>query len=399
MLPDSWPRCLTRVVFVGVDFPTISGGSRYIETFGEVLAGPASPSTSSPSTRARPSPPLPYQATYPEKELFKFPVSRGLTGVRKLRSLPRYVRKHTVRATRARAAARWLQHSGTGTVIVFTHVLALAELVRLGFDPRRSRALLVGQHHSSYSTVDIDAGVGAAMEQHFPLLHGMTALSDADAALFERRLHISVRATHNPSSVAATAVETMPWGERPARLIALARFSPEKRLPLLVAPATEALADPRVAQWRLDIYGEDSGAAELRRAVAASNAADRITVYPATDSPLAELASSRINLLASEHERFGLSLLEAGCLGVPSVAFDVSPGVHDLMTTLGGALIPEGNHRAYIQAVVDLMTREDHGAQAGRRSRRGSLAYAPAAVLEEWGRALQEFARRQHPSD
>lgn len=124
----------------------------------------------------------------------------------------------------------------------------------------------------------------------------------------------------------------------------------------------------------LDIYGEDSGAAELHRAVAASNAADRITVYPATDSPLAELASSRINLLASEHEGFGLSLLEAGCLGVPSVAFDVSPGVHDLMTTLGGGLIPEGNHRAYIQAVVDLMTREDHGAQAGRRARRGSLA-------------------------
>lgn len=116
------------------------------------------------------------------------------------------------------------------------------------------------------------------MEQHFPLLHGMTALSDADAALFDRRLHIPVRATHNPSSAAATAVETMPWGERPARLIALARFSPEKRLPLLVALATEALADPRVARWRLDIYGEGSGAAELHRSVSASNAADRIAV-------------------------------------------------------------------------------------------------------------------------
>lgn len=94
-----------------------------------------------------------------------------------------------------------------------------------------------------------------------------------------------------------------------------------------------------------------------------------------------------------------MSLLEAGCLGVPSVAFDVSPGVHDLMTTLGGALIPEGDHGAYIQAVVVLVTREDHWAQAGRHARRGSPAYAPAAVLEEWGRALQEFARRQHPSD
>ena len=393
MLPASWPCRLTRVVFVCVDFPTVAGGSRYVETFGGILrtAGLRVEVLSVYPGALESS--LDHRSVYPERDLFKFPVSLGLSGVGRLRVAPRYVRKHFVHLTRARREARLLQRYGEETVIIFTHVLALDELQRLGFNPGASRALLVGQHHSSYSTVDVDASAGEAMERLFCALHGMTALSDEDARLFEARLGIPVRSMPNPAETVSLEGDLLPWSARAPRLVALSRFSPEKRLPLLVELATRALKDPRAEQWRLDIFGEGTGAKELQRAVSRSGIAQRITVHPATDSPLEVLRASRVNLLASRHEGFGLSLLEAACVGVPSVAFDVSPGVHDLMTTLGGALIAEGDHDSYVSALLDLMVDGRCGEAAGRRALQGARTYAPEAVLGQWGRALDEFDR------
>lgn len=393
MVTASWPRRLRRVVFVCVDFPTVSGGSRYVETFGNILraAGLNVDVLSVYPGRLESS--LAHRSVYPERDLFKFPVTLGLSGAGKLRAAPRYARKHFVKFTGARKAARALQYLGDETVIVFTHVLALEELQRLGFDPAASQALLVGQHHSSYSTVDLDAAAGDTMERLFCALDGMTALSHEDARLFQARLDIPVRAMPNPVEAVPPEDKLLPWSARTPRLVALARFSPEKRLPLLVELAAQALKDPRAEQWRLDIFGEGGGAEDLHRAVSQSGMAQRITVHPATALPLEELRASRINLLASRHEGFGLSLLEAACAGIPSVAFDVSPGVHDLMTTLGGALIPEGDHDAYVAALLDFMVEGGAGEAAGRRALRGARAYAPGSVLEHWGRALHEFDR------
>ncbi|MFE8935599.1 glycosyltransferase [Micrococcus luteus] len=396
MLPASWPRRLTRVVFVCVDFPTVSGGSRYVETFGNILrtAGLSVDVVSVYPGTLESS--LDHRSVYPERDLFKFPVTLGLSGAGKLRAAPRFARKQLSRLTRARRAARHLQRYGNDTVIIFTHVSALEELQCLGFDPQASAALLVGQHHSSYSTVDDEAAPGKSIERCFVVLHGMTALSHEDASLFEARLGIPVRALPNPAAGVPPEDELVPWSVRPQRLIVLARFSSEKRLPLLVELAAKALQDPRAVEWHLDIFGEGDCAEELQRAVSRSRMAQRITVHPATDSPLEELAASRVNLLASRHEGFGLSLLEAACAGVPSVAFDVSPGVHDLMTTLGGALIPEGDHDAYVAALLDFMVGGGAGEAAGRRALQGARAYAPEAVLERWGCALDEFDRRAH---
>ncbi|MCK1799881.1 glycosyltransferase [Micrococcus sp. XM4230B] len=393
MVTASWPRRLRRVVFVCVDFATVSGGSRYVETFGNILraAGLNVDVLSVYPGRLESS--LAHRSVYPERDLFKFPVTLGLSGAGKLRAAPRYARKYFVKFTGARKAARALQYLGDETVIVFTHVLALEELQRLGFDPAASQALLVGQHHSSYSTVDLDAAAGDTMERLFCALDGMTALSHEDARLFQARLDIPVRAMPNPVEAVPPEDKLLPWSARTPRLVALARFSPEKRLPLLVELAAQALEDPRAEQWRLDIFGEGGGAEDLHRAVSQSGMAQRITVHPATALPLEELRASRINLLASRHEGFGLSLLEAACAGIPSVAFDVSPGVHDLMTTLGGALIPEGDHDAYVAALLDFMVEGGAGEAAGRRALRGARAYAPESVLEHWGRALHEFDR------
>lgn len=391
MAAPSWPPHLRTVVFVCVDFPTVSGGSRYVETFGDILvAAGLSVEVVSLYPGTQPSS-LPHRSVYPERALFKYPVSLGLSGLACVRAIPRFARKHAIRLARARRAGRWLQRRGPDALVVFTHVLALEEMQALGFDPRSCRATLVGQHHSSFSTIDVDATSGEALPRLFGTMDGMTALSAEDAQLFEERVGVPVRGIPNPASATAD-VPSAAWADRPARLITLARFSPEKRLPLLVELVARAFADPRTEGWHFDIFGEGGCEDELRRAVASSGAADRITVHVATQSPEQELANSRINLLASRHEGFGLSLLEAACAGVPSVAFDVSPGVHDLMSTLGGDLITEGDEGAYVAALVELMTRDGHGQAASRRALQGAQAYSPAEILVQWGRALHEFS-------
>lgn len=106
------------------------------------------------------------------------------------------------------------------------------------------------------------------------------------------------------------------------RLVAIGRFSRNKRLDLLLDAFAELAR--RDGAWRLDIVGAESDwtAARLAQEISARGLAERVTVHvrPSNAATAQILGRASLFVSASEHEGFGLSLIEAASAGLAVVA-------------------------------------------------------------------------------
>jgi glycosyltransferase involved in cell wall biosynthesis len=100
----------------------------------------------------------------------------------------------------------------------------------------------------------------------------------------------------------------------------------------------------RERQVRLFIMGEGKGRDRLQELIAELHLEADVELFGFTENPFAYLAKSNLFVLSSHYEGFGMALLEALSLGVPSVATDCPFGPSDIMQNgKFGTLIPVGN--------------------------------------------------------
>ena len=98
----------------------------------------------------------------------------------------------------------------------------------------------------------------------------------------------------------------------------------------------------------------------------------------------------KVQVFPSQREGFGLSVAEAGALGVPTVAYDVT-GVKDaVVDNITGKLIPRGDVAGMVQAVIKYLNddtlRLQHGQNAALRI---SEDFAPGKIWNSYLEALE----------
>ncbi|WP_246080357.1 glycosyltransferase family 4 protein [Nonomuraea mesophila] len=251
-----------------------------------------------------------------------------------------------------------------GPLTVYPLVLAWVLLRRSRFDavldcqngipfftpwvlPRRTRVLCVIHHvHDRQFGVHLPrwaAAVGRFMEG--PLSrwtyrrYASVAVSPSTAAAMRDRLrwtgpiHLVPNGVHEPVVAA---------GRSPAaRLVCVGRLVAHKRVDLLI----DAVAQLRERRQDLhvDIIGRGPDEARLR---------DRLPEGVTLHGHLPEEAKQRLvagawlHVTASQGEGWGLSVLEAAALGVPTVAFDVDGLCDAVRHGETGWLLPEGTDLA-----------------------------------------------------
>ena len=98
---------------------------------------------------------------------------------------------------------------------------------------------------------------------------------------------------------------------------------------------------------RLFIMGEGKGREKLRKLLIELHLEGEVELFGFTKNPFAYLAKSSLFVLSSHYEGFGMALLEALSLGVPSVATDCPFGPGDILQHgRFGALVPVGDTEA-----------------------------------------------------
>lgn len=160
-------------------------------------------------------------------------------------------------------------------------------------------------------------------------------------------------------------------------VVFLGRLSEGKQADHLVR-AFDAVAP---ADWHLRIYGSGPQEARLRE-LAASVASD-VELCGSVDDVAPVLAGAAVHALPSRFEGLGMCILEANAAGVPSVAYDCSPGVR-LAGGPSASLVPNGDVDALASALGELMADGGARAEAGRRAREYGRRFSTSAIVDEW---------------
>ncbi|RSN52518.1 glycosyltransferase family 4 protein [Actinomadura sp. WAC 06369] len=147
---------------------------------------------------------------------------------------------------------------------------------------------------------------------------------------------------HNGTTVADAAAADAPGPRGDPDLVCVTRLVPHKRLDLLLDLAGR-LAERRPG-LRLHVVGDGPEAPALAAGIAARGLAGVVVPhgYVAEEAKAALVARADLHLSTSRGEGWGLSVIEAAALGVPTVAADVD-GLRDAVRDgVTGWLVPPG---------------------------------------------------------
>ncbi|WP_228771139.1 glycosyltransferase family 4 protein [Cupriavidus sp. U2] len=196
-----------------------------------------------------------------------------------------------------------------------------------------------------------------------PLTSHVICVAEAERAM-ARQLPIRAdRISVIPNGIADVAERAQP-GDALRRVVTVMRLAPPKRPDVLI----RAFAAAQLPDCELVIAGDGPQRASLER-LASQLAPGRVRFAGSIDNIPALLASAQLFLLASDHEGFPISILEAMRAGLPVIASDL-PGIREqLGDGRCGVLVAENEPAAFAgalrQAAADAPARAAAGA-AGR---------------------------------
>jgi glycosyltransferase involved in cell wall biosynthesis len=385
------PPWLRRVVFVCRQIPELGGGGTAIESLSEALVAagvPVEHVSIFPGTRP---PAFPTRTIFGLGDAHRASAFRDARGPwARARGLLLVARKRVDLRVGRRHLRRLMRTLDERDVVVFTNVFAKMKLDESGYRPSGPGPIVVGQHHSSFE------GAGTtwerdALAQHFADADLFLALTEEDARKFQAIIPVPCSSVPNPVQRLA-ATERRP---RPIA-VALARYSHEKQLDLMIRAFKLAIADSALADWELHLHGDGDMRGDLADLIRRESLEERVRLMGRTNDVAAVLATAEINLLSSKFEGFPMSILEAASMGVPTIAFDCSAGVRELVPEGGGVLVAPNDLSGYAAALHRMMSDPVARAAMGANAR-GSLGrFQGPAVTMRWFDLLEECQQRRH---
>jgi glycosyltransferase involved in cell wall biosynthesis len=270
----------------------------------------------------------------------------------------------------------------------------------------RSETLVVNYHNITPPELmapwDNHLALGQLRAQNdLHLLAPRAALAVADSAYNETHLAgagfvrtaviapsaaLSLTVTERPASVQPPHHSGAEAGRRGARWLAVGRVSPNKGLESTVAALAVARAhgDPEATLRIVGRPATESYVRALHRYVAELGLADAVTFTGhASDAAVAQAyADAEVLVVTSEHEGFGVPVVEAMAAGLPIVAFD--QGAVPEVAGDAGVLVTDKDPFA-LAAAVGAVLRDD--------TRRATLVAAGARRLAhlELDQAAERF--------
>jgi len=282
-------------------------------------------------------------------------------------------------AAETRPVLCYAEEAEKGDVVVYQFATASAMAPWLAARPE---TLVVNYHNITPPELmapwDNHLALGQLRAQEdLRVLVPRTTLAVADSSYNQGHLAeagFAVTAVIAPSAALDTGLTAARGGaraERPGgsgtRWLAVGRVSPNKALESTIAALAVARAhgDPTATLLIIGKPATDSYVAALRRYVAEMGLAEAVTFAGhAGDAVVASAyAGADVLVVTSEHEGFGVPVVEAMSAGLPVVAFDQGA----VPEVLGGAgvLVPDKDPYALAASIADLLA--DAPRRAGLR--------------------------------
>ncbi|MEU4207244.1 glycosyltransferase [Rothia terrae] len=269
--------------------------------------------------------------------------------------------------SRFRSAYREKNKIASRTIIIAASLEAYREFIP--FLPMGSP--VIGQIHTSYNGLnEYNHKVIGKLINRFD---AVTVLSEHDAVRFREEYGV-----HNVIAIPNIVDMTMevPYNERPDNLVFFGRLSSEKQ----ATHAVDAIAPLLNSGWDLNIYGDGPEISSVKEAVSKVPIAHYKGV---SHQPQYVFNNSKINILTSQFEGFGMSVVEAAQCGVPTVAYNCSQNIEDIVGECG-VLVQKNNVEELSAAIEKVINDAPYLESLSSQALTYSQIYKPKHVLSLW---------------
>ncbi len=293
-------------------------------------------------------------------------------------------------ATARQAVAAALAALPDGAAAAIDGLALLGAADCLASEGKRLR-LVAFVHHPLAGETGLPASVGARFARLeadlLRHLRGVICPSAATATALRRYGVAPERIAIVPPGTDKPAGSPAPPPTATLRLLSIASVTPRKGHRVLVA----ALARLAALDWRLRCVGsltrDAATAAALRRDIAASGLAERVTLTGECEPSglAAEYRAADCFVLPSFHEGYGMAFAEALAHGLPIIAARAG-AVPDTVPESAGLLVPPGDVAALAAALRRIIV------DGELRRRLAAGAREAGAMLPDWRRSVGDWA-------
>lgn len=201
-----------------------------------------------------------------------------------------------------------------------------------------------------------------------------TVLSETDQELFSQEF--PKRFFHVPNIIDIPEQYRKESFVDTRKIIYAGRFSETKQVDHLI----QAFLDSEHDGWQLELYGEGETKQDLIKKYEEYN---EVSFYPAVQNIDNIFSSASLNAISSKIEGLPMTIVEAGQMGVPTIAYDVSPGVHESLHETG-LLVPPGDIKEYSELLTLYMKNPMMRKSLSQKSYSYSEKYRSKYVVETW---------------
>lgn len=247
-------------------------------------------------------------------------------------------------------------------VIISTRADILDMILKAAGQNLKSRLkdpLVVNQFHTSLSPLGEYGAFLPETQKNIHFIDGFTVLSERCKNSKIKSWGIPTIFLPNPNPV-YTSKKLRHFQKK---IVVAARFVESKQIDKAIEVFEKFISDPEYKEWSLDIFGAGELQDDIKKLIRSKDLEGKISLRGQAETPEEIFSSAGIHLMTSRFEGWSLVSQEAGCFGVPTIAFDVSGGTRYLVESLSGYVVPLNDMKSlltFLKYLADKSKSDDY---------------------------------------
>lgn len=166
------------------------------------------------------------------------------------------------------------------------------------------------------------------------------------------------------------------------KIITISRISTEKRLDKMIEIVQNVFQNEEYKDWVFEIYGKENQRLKISDKIVNSK---QIKMMGLTLDPLEALLNASISLNTSSYEGFSMSILEALECGIPTISFNNSEAISEIITdNENGFIIEQDNYKEFENKLEQLLKNNDLLSSFSENSKNSSNNFHVKNIIKNW---------------
>ena len=233
-----------------------------------------------------------------------------------------------------------------------------------------------------------DAAMNKKRNEKYPMADRVLVMTQEAKNWFIEDIQKKCEVVPNPLRDDLPEVYT---GERKKIVVNFCRLNIQKNLKMLIDAF--AIFHERFPDYRLDQYGQGELYDELKEYIEKSGLSGCARILPFDSDIHNKIRDHAMFVSSSDWEGFPNSVLEALCMGIPTISTDCDFGPRDMITDhKNGTLVPVGDANALANAMIELATDPGLSAQYSKEAVKLREVYSAKTIGQRWLDLIEKVA-------